>query len=168
MACPHYFRNGQYRRFIADMEARWAAFPNKSESQNERTAVAGFRGLPDQSAGKPRTSTLPHKPGKTSIPISIHHSPATYFFDTGAWVNCFMSESEAKRLGLTIHEAEGTLGTGTGVRVGFQTAVARDMTVGDIHFRNVSFAIFRDDQGPLVGVAGRTTRIDRHSDPPRS
>jgi len=142
-----YFRNGEYRRFVTDMEARWAAFPNKSEVQNERSAVAGFRGLPDQSAGKPRHSTLPHKLGETFIPISINRSPATYFFDTGAWLNC-MSESEAKRLGLTIHEADGTLGTGTGVRVGFRTVVAPGVTVGDIHFRNVSFAVFRDDQEP--------------------
>jgi predicted aspartyl protease len=147
-----YFRNGEYRRFVTDMEARWAGFPNKSEQQNERTAVAGFRGLPDQSAGKPRHSTLPHEPGKTFIPISINHSPATYFFDTGAWLNC-MSESEAKRLGLTIHEADGTLGTGTGARVGFRTAVAGDVTVGDSHFRNVSFAIFGDDQEPWSELA---------------
>ena len=142
-----YFRNGEYRRFVIVMEARWAAFPNKSELQNERTAVAGFRGLPDQSTGKPRRSTLPHKPGKTFIPISINRSPATYFFDTGAWMNC-MSESEAKRLGLTIHEADGSLGTGTGVKVGFRTVVAPDVTVGNIHFRNVSFAVFPDDQEP--------------------
>jgi predicted aspartyl protease len=171
-----YFRNGEYRRFVTDMEARWAAFPNKSELKNERLAVAGFRGLPDQSDGKPRHSTLPHKPGRTFIPISINHSPATYFFDTGAWLNC-MSESEAKRLGLTIHEADGTLNTGTGVRVGFRTAVAPDVTVGDIHFHNVSFAIFRDDQEPwsalpvgqrgLVGIpillGLRTLRWSRES-----
>lgn len=142
-----YFRTGQYRRFVANMEARWAAFPNKAEEQNERTAVAGFRGLPDQEAGQSRPSTLPHEPGRIFIPITINRIPATYFFDTGAWVNC-MSESEARRLGLTIRDAGGTLGTGTGVRVGFRAAVAPDLTVGSTHFKNVSFAIFRDDQEP--------------------
>ncbi|MGH9668081.1 MAG: hypothetical protein ACRD9L_26990, partial [Bryobacteraceae bacterium] len=43
-----YFRTGRYRQFMADMEARWEAFPNKTELKNERLAVAGFRGLPDQ------------------------------------------------------------------------------------------------------------------------
>jgi predicted aspartyl protease len=115
--------------------------------KNEQAAIAGFRGLPDQTAGKPRPSTLHHEPGKIFIPISINKAPATYLFDTGAWVNC-MSESEAKRLGLEIHDAGGTLGTGTGVRVGFRTAVAPEVLVGEIHFRNVSFAVFRDDQEP--------------------
>jgi hypothetical protein len=142
-----YFRTGRYRQFIADMEARWAAFPNKSELKTEQSAVAGFRGLPDQIVGKLRPSVLRHEPGKIFIPISINKNPATYFFDTGAWVNC-MSESEAKRLGLAIHNSDGTLNTGTAVRVGFRTAVAPEIVVGGTHFNNVSFAVFPDDQEP--------------------
>jgi len=150
-----YFRTGRYRQFIANLEARWAAFPNKSELKTEQSAAAPFRGLPDQTVGKRRTSVLRHEAGEIFIPISINDHPATYFFDTGAWVNC-MSESEAKRLGLAIHDAAGTLGTGTGVRVGFRTAVAPEVVVGDIRFANVSFAVFRDDQEPWsVLPAGR-------------
>ncbi|MGD1071527.1 MAG: retropepsin-like aspartic protease [Bryobacteraceae bacterium] len=150
-----YLRTGRYRRYIAVLEARWAAFPNKSELKNEQTATAGFRGLPDQSVGMRRPSTLHHEPGSIFIPISINRVPATYFFDTGAWVNC-MSESEARRLGLTIHDAEGGLNTATGVKVGFRTAVASEVTVGGIHLRNVSFAVLRDDQEPWSDLpAGR-------------
>src|SRR5580658_10265084 len=43
-----YFRTGRYRQFVANLEARWKAFPDKSELKNEQSAVAGFRGLPDQ------------------------------------------------------------------------------------------------------------------------
>ena len=142
-----YFRTGRYRQLMSNMQARWSAFPNKNELKNEQSAMAGFEGLPDQTVGKLRPSMLHHEPGQIFIPLSINASPATYFFDTGAWLNC-MSESEAKRLGLTIHDTSGTLGTGTGVRVGFRTAVAAEVVVGGIHFRNVSFAIFRDDQEP--------------------
>jgi len=142
-----YFRTGRYRQFVADMEARWEAFPNKSELKNEQSAVAGFRGLPDQIVGKFQPSTLRHEPGKIFIPISINKNPATYFFDTGAWVNC-LSESEAKRLRLVIHHSGGTLNTGTTVRVGFRTAVAPEVMVGGIHFSNVSFAVFPDDEEP--------------------
>jgi predicted aspartyl protease len=142
-----YFRRGRYRQFIAAMEARWAAFPDKGENQNERAAVAGFRGLPDQVTGKTEPAKLAHEPGEIFMPISVNGGSATFFFDTGAWVNC-ISEAEAKRLGLTIHEADGTLGTGTGARVGFRTAVAREVVVGKTRFQNVSFAVFRDDQEP--------------------
>ncbi len=134
---------------------RWAAFPNKSELKNEQAAVAGFQDLPDQIVERAQPSTLRHDPGEIFIPISINRQPATYFFDTGAWVNC-MSESEATRLGLAIHDGAGTLGTGTGVRVGFRTAVAPELVVGNIRFRNVSFAVFRDDQEPWSELpAGR-------------
>lgn len=141
------FRSGRYHSFIADMESRWTAFPNKSELENEQAAVAGFRGLPDQIVGRSRPSKLRHEPGKIFIPISIDNRPATFFFDTGAWVNC-MSESQAKRLGLTIHDGVGTLGTGTGVRVGFSTTVVSELVVGGTLLKDVSFAVFRDDQEP--------------------
>lgn len=142
-----YFRTGRYRRLLANMNARWEAFPNRSELKNEQAAMAGFRDLPDQTIRKFHPSVLSHELDKIFIPISIGRNPATYFFDTGAWVNC-MSESEAKRLGLAIHDASGTLNTGTAVRVGFRTAIAPEVVVGDIHFENVSFAVFRDDQEP--------------------
>jgi predicted aspartyl protease len=141
-----YFEYGQYRRLISAMEERWAAFPHKSEEQNERAAMAPFRGLPDQVSGKPRPSTL-HHDGNTFVPISIEGKASKYFFDTGAWVNC-MSESEAKRLGLAVHESGGTLGTATGAKVGFRTAVVEEFSAGNIRLRNVSFAVFPDDQEP--------------------
>ncbi len=141
-----YFEYGQYPRMSSVMEERWTAFPHKSEEQNERTAMAPFRGLPIQTTGQRRPSTL-HHDGNTFIPISIDSRPAKYFLDTGAWMNC-MSESEAKRLGLAFHESSGTLGTATGVRVGFRTAVASELATGDIHIHNISFAIFPDDQEP--------------------
>ena len=147
-----YFRTGQYGRLIANMEARWAAFPKNSELLKERNVMAGFRGLADQTVGKPRRSTLPHEAGEIFIPVTINKIPSTYFFDTGAWVNC-MSESEAVRLGLTIHDAGGTLSQAAGAQIGFRTAVAPELTVGDIHFKNVSFAVFPDDQEPWSGLA---------------
>lgn len=147
-----YLRTGQYHRLIANMEARWAAFPDKSDLKAEQQALAGFRGLPDQTANAPSRFTLLHERGEIFIPIQIGKSSATYFFDTGAWVNC-MSESEAKRLGLTIHNGEGTLSQAARARVGFRTAVVADLTVGEIHFSNVSFAVFPDDQEPWSELA---------------
>ena len=51
-------------------------------------------------------------------------------------------------MGLSIHDTSGTLNTGTAVRVGFRAAVASEVVVGDVHFNNVSFAVFPDDQEP--------------------
>jgi len=142
-----YFRTGRYHKMIETMEARWSAFPDKSETKNEQAALSGFRKWPDQITGKANPSTLPHDPGDTFITATINHNQATYFFDTGGWINC-MSESEAKRLGLAVRDTDGSVGTGTGAKVGFRTAVAEEVVIGNIRYKNVSFAVFRDDQEP--------------------
>ncbi len=142
-----YLYSGQYQRLISNLEERWAAFPNKSELPQERTAMAGFRGLPDQVVTQHHPSTLRHENGSIFIPLTINGVSATYFFDTGAWPSV-MSESEAKRLGLTINDTAGALGTMTSAKVGFRTAVAKELVVGNTHFGNVSFVVFPDDQEP--------------------
>jgi hypothetical protein len=137
---------GQYRSFVSIMEARWNAFPQRPGQEQEREEVAGFRGLPDQVTERVRPSTLQHEDKSIFIPLSVNGSPATWFFDTGAWVSA-VSESEAKRLGLKFGDAAGAMATITN-KTGFRTAVAEELIVGDAHLRNVSFAVFPDDGEP--------------------
>jgi hypothetical protein len=146
-----YFYRGQYRSFVSIMEKRWAAFPQKKENLQEQTLIGGFRGLPNQILQSTRPSKLKHEPGSIFIPLSIDGNSATYFFDTGAWISC-MSESEAKRLGQKIRNTLGTLGQSAGSHVGFRTAVAQDVAVGNTHFKDVSFAVFPDNQEPWSGL----------------
>ncbi len=61
-----------------------------------------------------------------------------------------MSESEARRLGLRIREVRGSMGVVTGGKTEFRTAVAEDLNVGHVRLKNVSFAVFRDDQEPWI------------------
>jgi hypothetical protein len=129
------------------MDKRWAAFPDKKEKSQEQAAVTGFRGLPDQVLESTRPSKLTHEPGSIFIPLSINGNSATYFFDTGAWVSC-MSESEAKRLHLQIRNSSGSMGQIAGAQVGFRTAVAQDVVIGNTRFKDVSFAVFPDNQEP--------------------
>jgi hypothetical protein len=150
-----YFYRGQYRQLIAIMERRWAAFPEKKENSQEQAAVQGFRGLPDQRVVSTRPGKLSHDPESIFIPVSIEGQTATYFFDTGAWISC-MSESEARRLRLVIRNSAGTMGQTAGAQVAFRTAVAKDVTIGNTHFKDVSFAVFPDNQEPWSDLrAGR-------------
>jgi hypothetical protein len=150
-----YFYRGQYRRLIAIMERRWAAFPEKTENSQEHAAVQGFRGLPDQGVVSTRPSRLSHDPGSIFIPVSIEGQAVNYFFDTGAWISC-MSESEARRLRLAIRNSAGTMGQTAGAQVAFRAAVAKDVIIGNTHFKDVSFAVFPDDQEPWSDLsAGR-------------
>ncbi len=146
-----YLYRGQYHSLAVTMERRWAAFPEKKERTQEQADLAGFRGLPDQIIESSRPSTLKHEPGSIFIPLSINDGSATYFFDTGAWISC-MSESEASRLHLVIRNTSGTMGQSAGSKVGFRTAVAADVIIGETHFKDVSFAVFPDNQEPWVGL----------------
>lgn len=146
-----YFYRGQYRSLVSIMEKRWAAFPQKKENAQEQMVIGGFRGLPNQILKSTRPSKLKHEPESIFIPISIDGNSATYFFDTGAWISS-MSESEAKRLRLKIRNTSGTLGQSAGSHVGFRTAVAKDVVVGNTHFGDVSFAVFPDNQEPWSGL----------------
>jgi hypothetical protein len=85
------------------------------------------------------------------LPVSIQGGAGRYFFDTGAWLSC-LSESEARRLGLTASAAKGSVGTSTGASVGMRMALAREVVVGGTRFENVSFAVFPDDQEPWSGL----------------
>ena len=137
---------GRYHSFVAVMEARRAAFPGKAEQKQERAVAASFRELPDQVTESVRPSTVPHEQKSIFIPLSVNHSAANYFFDTGAWISC-MSESEAKRVGLRFTGAAGSTDTMTG-KAGYRTAVADELVVGGVRVKRVSFAVFPDDREP--------------------
>ena len=141
-----FLRTGQYRRLMAVMEERWAGFPDKRDRAAEQAALAGFRGLPDQVTVKTRPSVLPHEKDSIFIPLTVNGTSAEFFFDTGAGLSA-LSESEARRLGLHISETSGTMGTTTS-KSAFHTAVAKDVVVGGLHLRNVSFTVFPDNQEP--------------------
>jgi predicted aspartyl protease len=123
-----------------------AAVPSKTDLRQEQTELAPFRDLPDQIIVKSLPATLRHTED-LFIPLSVNGKPADFFLDTGAALSV-VGEAEARRLGLTLHETEGNIGTSTGRQTRFRTAVARELTVGNIHFQNVSFGVFRDDQPP--------------------
>lgn len=147
-----YLQTGQYQSLASIVEQRLANFPERVEAlQQEKAALAPFLDLPNQVNDQPRRVELRHD-GGLFIPLAVNGKLSNFFIDTGAAINA-MSESEAKRLGLQIHDQAGRIGTVTGQQAAFRTGVARVLTVGQIHLRNVSFAIFPDDQEPWVNLA---------------
>ena len=141
-----YLRSGRYKRLIDNLD-RWAAsFPNRPEVQKEKADLEQFRGLPDQRNDRRRVSTLRHAADDWAVPVSINGQPATYVFDSGAWLSV-MTESEATRLGLEIRQGAGTLGDPSGKGVAVRTAVARDVRIGAMRMQNVSFAVLANE-GP--------------------
>jgi predicted aspartyl protease len=141
-----YFYTGQYRRLTEVLDERQVAFPDK-----EMDSLGAFRGLPDQTVDHFQASVVPHERDSIEMPVSINDHSASYFFDTGAWFSV-VSESEAKRLGLTIGGGSSTTHTMTS-DVGFRMAVAKEVRIGSMHFRNVSFGVMPDTREPFSMLA---------------
>jgi hypothetical protein len=84
--------------------------------------------------------------GTFSVSLTINQKVAQFFLDDGADVSC-ISDQEARHLGMEIHETSGSMGSMTR-NASFRMAVAQNVTIGAMHFKDVSFAFFPDNQEP--------------------
>jgi predicted aspartyl protease len=148
-----YQRSGRYRKALAQVEALLAASADASGAENARALFAAFARHPDQSVSARHRSELRYeiRGGNLFVPLSIHGKPASYILDTGADFSA-LSESEAKRLGLTVEEVAAQVNDSTGGAVELRVAVAGDVAVGRVQVRNLAFLVFRDDQQPFVDL----------------
>ena len=116
-----------------------------------RGVEALLTGYPDQSVARRAHSRVQCRlaEGRLYLPLTINGKSGEYLLDTGSSHN-FLTESEARRLGLTVHPAtigvDGPQAQTTGV------AVAKDVVAGDFHLRNVVFLIASDEG--LLGFDG--------------
>jgi len=150
-----YLRSGRYATFV-DNHRRWtAAFPDSEGAREVKEDVYKFTGRPDQRAGPRRASTLRHDDDAFAVPVSINGKTDEFLIDTGAWQSV-VTELEAKKLGLTIREGTRTLVGSSGETATFRTAVAPQLAVGAMRFRDVSFAVINFPWAPdaEVGIVG--------------
>jgi hypothetical protein len=145
-----YFRAGRYTEAQAQFEKMRSIRP---ENTSDRAGMALVSAI-NQHTGRMETlrrhSTVRCRVnGK--IPVTINGRLADYAFDSGATISV-ISESEAVRLGMAIHEA-GPQATGVldarGAEAKFRIAVADHLAVGKTDLRHVVFFVFRDDQPPF-------------------
>jgi len=139
-----YLRSGHYKRLIENLDAWARAFPGRHEVEREREDIEQFRGLPDQVNGPRRASTLRHDDG-IFVPVVVNGKPANYFFDTGAWMSA-MTQAEATRLGMEIRSGRGVISDASGGSAAIRLAVAKELTLGSMRFRDVSFAVLPDQE----------------------
>src|SRR5947209_6111350 len=144
-----YLRTGRYKR-ATDNLGEWPRnFPESADAQAELRDLDQFRGLPDQINDGRRTSVLKHE-GDFRVPLSINGRECTFLMDTGAWVSVITRQA-AQRLGLEFRGAGGVIGDSSGKGVVTKTAIARELVLGNMRFRNVSFFVM-PDQEPFTSV----------------
>jgi predicted aspartyl protease len=153
-----YIRSGQYERFITLYDAWAAAIPGSEALRAERENYDKFRGRPNQINGPRRRSVLRRSgEGYPTLPVSIDGKTDDFIFDTGAWQSA-MTETEARKLGLTIRDDGRVLTDIAGTRVRFRTALVKEVVLGEMRFRNVSFAViesggvFADAEIGIIGM----------------
>lgn len=141
-----YLRQGKYREALAQVDAVLTLRPRDSDAGNVRPLLATLSESPNQEVvRRPSTTLRLHDEG---LPISINSVQGTYWFDTGANYS-ILSESDAKRFGLTVRAVSAKIGTSTGARVDSRVAVADEISVGSIRLKHVAFLVFPDDQPPF-------------------
>jgi predicted aspartyl protease len=153
-----YLRTGQYERFATLYQAWAAAFPESAAVREERENFEKYRGRPNQVNGPRRRSVVRHDvDGYLTLPISIDGRTDDFIFDTGAFQSA-VTEREAIKLGMTVQDDRRTLVDVSGTRTAFRTAVAKEVRLGSMTFRNVSFAVitpggvFADVEAGIIGL----------------
>jgi hypothetical protein len=82
------------------------------------------------------------------LPVSIDGATVNYILDNGFSLSG-MSESEAKRLKLSVHTVSTEIDTMSGAPVNIRLAVVHDLGIGRVHLRNVAFYVLPDDKPPF-------------------
>lgn len=145
-----YYRQGRYKSALAADDLYHHA-PANDDQKKERSILSAFAQAGDLSVSVPRQSasvTIDIVDGNLFLPVTINTSPASYAFDNGA-ATSMMSESEAKRLGLTVQSTGSTMYTMTGAIIAMRIAVVNDLAIGGMHFSHVVFTVAPDSNPPF-------------------
>ena len=148
-----YHRAGHFGQALAEIDALLAAFPDNDSLKRARGLFGALGQYPDQSiARRHGRDPLQDKAGNLFVPVSIRGHRASYIVDTGADFP-LMSESEARRLGLAIHEGGASVTDITGGTMGARTTVVDELQIGATILRHIAFLVVSDDQQPFVDLA---------------
>lgn len=140
-----YLRSGQYDRWLTSRRQWLAAIPDSARARTDEDAEKMFGGRPDQVNGQRRHAILRPIEGDSgyfTIPASVDGKADDYVFDTGAW-HSVVTEKRAARLGLQIDATRRELTGSSGQSADFRTAIAKEVVIGGMRFRNVSFAVIK-------------------------
>lgn len=138
-----------------------AGDPEREENENTQALMVSLRDAPPETiefgADAP-TSATRNKLGAWNVPVEVNSFTGQWIFDTGAGMST-VSESEAKRMGLTVRESKAWVGGSTDKRNSLRLAVAPDLRFGGAHVHNVVFLVLSDQSLYLAPVHYQITGI---------
>lgn len=143
-----YWRAGQFRRALAQLDAMAEMKPEAADVKEFRKLFAALAQFPEQAVTATGYSRLRYEKagGNIYIPVAINGQATSYMLDTGANIS-IISLAEANRRKLRVAKGTGQLAGGSTVyslEVG-DVALAEEFAVGNFHFENVSFLVLPDE-----------------------
>jgi hypothetical protein len=148
------FRSARYQDALIEARQILALKPNAKD-------VANFLPTLEVLAPSVRQISVRHHPSTLHcelldqnliLPVTVHGESAHYILDNGFSLSG-MSESEAKRLRLSVHLVPTQVDSMSGAKVNIHIAVVPDLALGETHLKNVAFYVFPDDQPPFNQLA---------------
>jgi hypothetical protein len=135
-----FVRTGQYQKAASQMD-------------EGTPLLQTLRALPDQTVIRSEPSSVACRMAqhRLFIPLTVEGRQAEFFIDSDANFS-FMSESQARSLGLTIQESSLAVHGAGGIQTGFRTAVADDLVVGNIQLQHVAFMVMPDNEQVFAGL----------------
>jgi predicted aspartyl protease len=137
--------------------------PERNGNDNTRALMAALSEVLPEAADfgedVPITSER-NRLGSWNAPVRVNGINGQWIFDTGANIST-LTETEAKRMGLSVRETKAYVNGSTQKRNALQLAVASDVQLGAAHIHNVVFLVLADQAlhiGPLhyqiTGILG--------------
>ena len=149
-----YFRLGRYKEAFAQGKLMLAQKPDTAEIKNMLPTLEVLSSFPDQSIVSRAPSSVPIdiEDENLVLPVRINGVEGHYIFDNGFSISG-MSELEAKRLNLTVHDVKTKINTMSGAEVNIRIAVAVNLQIGNVHLKNIAFYVLPTAQPPFDQLA---------------
>ena len=146
--------DADYGRALAEIRALQPIVSDSGGLENGAAFFSALAALPRQGVAMRRAATVRCSldQGNLFIPVAVNGHAAAYIVDTGANFS-LISEGEARRLGLAIHEAPGSnVSDAAGANVAFRLALAERLSIGAFELRNVAFLVGSDEHQPFADL----------------
>ena len=141
---PELARQAQQEIAAACVRMGWYGEAMRS-SPDADPLIASLRDVPPESVENVEGRSIQaarNRLGSWDVPVQVNGVDTQLIFDTGANFSA-VSESEARRLGLSIRDSQATVAGVTENKNPVRVACA-DLAMGGAHIRNVVFLVFTD------------------------
>ncbi len=145
-----FYRTGYYHEALAEAKSLLTQKPTATDILNILPTLQVLSTHENQSVVERRPSTvkIDIEDQNMILPVSVNGISGNYIFDNGFSLSG-ISESEAKRLKLDVHNVATNIDSMSGAQVKIRIAVADNLAIAGVHLHNVAFYVLPDNQPPF-------------------